>query len=189
MKKNGFMVVECIIASVVVLTVIIVLYTQVKAVTRAYVKSYNYDNITSLYALDNFRSFLLSDNNYDCLLSSYFSNKRTNSSNCGKHYVYISCNTFEGPSINYCDTLLNAMGITPHGSAPRQIIFTSSDLKELKACNLRDDYGTLKSTFVDYILSLNNNESKDKYMLIAEFDDDTLASINIYSASEVQDEG
>ena len=44
MKKNGFMVVECIIASVVVLTVIILLYTQVKSVSRTYTKSYNYDN-------------------------------------------------------------------------------------------------------------------------------------------------
>ena len=58
MKKNGFMVVECIIASVVVLTVIIILYTQVKSISRNYNKSYNYDNVTSLYALANFRKFL-----------------------------------------------------------------------------------------------------------------------------------
>ena len=74
MKKNGFMVVECIIASVVVLTVIILLYTQVKSVTRAYTKSYNYDNVTSLYALSNFRTFLLNDDNYDRLLTKYFEN-------------------------------------------------------------------------------------------------------------------
>ena len=189
MKKNGIMVVECIIASVVVLTVIILLYTQVKSVSRTYTKSYNYDNAGSLYALANFRTFLLSDDNYDRLLSAYNTNKRTNSSDCGKLYIYVSCNIFSGASINYCDTLLNAMGITTTNARPRQIIFTSTDISGFKTCNLKDDSGFLKSTFVDYILALNSTEVKNKYMLIAEFDDDTLASLNIYRASEVQNEG
>ncbi len=188
MKKNGFMVVECIIASVVVLTVIILLYTQVKAVSRTYAKSYNYDNVTSLYALSNFRTFLLDGDNYDKLLQSYFDNKKNNTSNCGKYYVYVSCSIFSGPSINYCDTLLNTMGITTNNARPRQIIFTSSNISELKSCDFKNDSGFLRSTFVDYILSLSSNEVKDKYMLIAEFDDDTLASLNIYRASEVQNE-
>lgn len=189
MKKNGFMVVECIIASVVVLTVIILLYTQVKSVTRAYTKSYNYDNVTSLYALSNFRTFLLNDDNYDRLLTEYFENKRNNSSNCGKNYVYVTCDTFGGTNINYCDTLLTSMGITTNNARPRQIIFTSTNLTGLKTCDLKSDSGNLKPSFVDYILSLGNEEIKDKYMLLAEFDDDTLASLNVYKASEVQDEG
>ncbi len=189
MKKNGFMVVECIIASVVVLTVIILLYTQVKAVSRSYNKSYNYDNVTSLYALSNFRTFLLNDDNYDKLLTAYFNNKSTNDSECGKYYVFVSCSTFSGPSINYCDTILDTIGITTTNARPRQIIFTSSNINDLKSCNLKDDSGHLRSTFVDYILSLNSTEEKDKYMLIAEFDDNTLASLNVYKASEVQNEG
>ena len=189
MKKNGFMVVECIIASVVVLTVIILLYTQVKAVSRAYNKSYNYDNITSLYALSNCSSFLWNYDNYDKLLTSYFANKNSNTSNCGKNYVFVACDIFSGANINYCDMLLTSMGITTNNARPRQIIFTSSDLKGLKTCDLKNDSGSLRSSFVDYILSLNIDEIKDKYMLMAEFDDDTLASLNIYRASEVQDEG
>ena len=189
MKKNGFMVVECIIASVVVLTVIILLYTQIKAVSRTYTKSYNYDNVSSLYALANFRTFLLSGDNYDRLLTAYNNNKRTNSSECGKQYIYVTCDTFSGASINYCDTLLNAMGITTSNARPRQIIFTSTNISGFKECGLKDDSGFLRSTFVDYILSLNSTEVKNKYMLIAEFDDNTLASLNIYRASEVQNEG
>jgi len=188
MKKNGFMVVECIIASVVVLTVIILLYTQIKAVSRSYTKSYNYDNITSLYALSNFRTFLLNNNNYDKILSKYLDNKKNNISNCSKNYIFVSCDYLDGTNINYCDTLLNAMGITTSNATPRQIIFTSSSLSELKTCNLKSDHGMLRSTFVDYILSLNPSESKNKYMLIAEFDDNTLASLDIYRASEVQNE-
>ena len=186
MKKNGFMVVECVIASVVVLTVIILLYTQVKAIARSYNKSYNYDNVTSMYALSNFRTFLLNGDNYDKLLSDYFENKRNNSSNCGKNYVFIKCDRFSGAASNYCDTLFSAMGINPSHGMPRQIIFTSSNLEEIKACDLRNDSGKLKSSFVDYILSLNSEEVKDKYLLIAEFDDETLASLYIYNASEVQ---
>lgn len=188
MKKNGFMIVECIIASVVVLTVIVLLYTQIKAVSRTYSKSYNYDNVTSLYALSNFRTFLFNDDNYDRLLTNYFSNKKNNSSNCGKQYIFVSCDIFRGTNINYCDTLLTAMGITTPNAIPRQIIFTSSNLTNLKSCNLRDDSGMLKSTLVDYILSLSSDELNDKYMLIAEFDDNTLASLNIYRANEVQNE-
>lgn len=71
MKKNGFMIVECIVASVVVLTSIILLYSQVKSIGRSYNKSFNYDNVTSMYALSNFRSFLMKDDNYDLLLNEY----------------------------------------------------------------------------------------------------------------------
>ena len=183
MKKNGFMVVECIIASVVVLTVIIILYTQVKSISRNYNKSYNYDNVTSLYALANFRKFLLNGNNYDKLLTNYNVNKINNTSNCGKNFV--SCNTFDGASVNYCDMILDTMGLTTSGNNPRQIIFTSSNLDTLKSCNLRNDFDKLSSTLVDYILSINVDETKDKYMLIAEFDDKTLASIQVYRSSEV----
>lgn len=184
MKKNGFMVVECVIASVVVLTVIIVLYTQIKSVVRTYNKSYNYDNVSSLYALSNFRSFLLTGDNYDKLVSKYQENKNTNSSVCGKNYVFVSCSIFN--ATNYCDTLLNVMGITTTNIRPQQIIFTSSDLDELKSCDLKHEAGMLKDSFVDYILSLNIDKEDNKYMLIAEFDDNTLASINLYRASEVQ---
>ena len=77
------------------------------------------------------------------------------------------------------------MGLTVKGSTPRQIIFTSSNLTNLKTCNLKNDYGKLNSTLVDYILSLNVDELTNKYMLIAEFDDKTLASIQVYRSSEV----
>ena len=186
MKKNGFMVVECIIASVVILTVIIVLYTQVKSVTRSYNKSYNYDNVTSLYALSNFREFLLNNGNYDLLLTEYFRNKSNNPKECEKNYIFVSCSLFEGKDINYCDTILDTIGITTANSRPRQIIFTSSDLYNLKTCDLKNNPGKLRSSFVEYILSQNIKEIKDRYMLFAEFDDSTLASLYIYKDSGVQ---
>ena len=186
MKKNGFMVVECIIASVVILTVIVILYTQVKSVTRSYSKSYSYDNVTSLYALSNFRTFLLNDNNFDKLVENYLQNKRDNTSECGKNYIFISCSLFEGKNINYCDTLLNTIGITTANSRPRQIIFTSSDLSPLKTCDLSNDSGYLRSSFVEYILAQNNSEIINRYMIFAEFDDNTLASLYIYKDSEVR---
>ena len=187
MKKNGFMVVECIIASVVVLTVIIVLYTQIKSITRSYTKSYNYDNVTSLYALSNLRTFLLNDGNYDKLLKNYSQNNKNNSSECGKNYIFVSCSFFEGKEINYCDTIMTTIGITTSSSRPRQVIFTSSNLEPLKTCDLANDSSYLRSSFVDYILAQNVSEIKDKYMLLAEFDDGTLASLYIYKDSGVQE--
>lgn len=185
MKKNGFMVVECIIASVVVLTVIIVLFVHVKSVSRAYEKSYSYDNVSSMYALSNFRKFLMEGNNYDRLLQNYKNNKSSNSSQCGKQYVFVSCSVFSGSSVNYCDLLLDTMGLKASGTKPRQIIFTNSNLDDLKSCGLKQDYGSLSSTLVDYILSMGVTEGKDKYMLIAEFNDKTLAAIQVYRSSEV----
>lgn len=184
MKKNGFMVVECIIASVVVLTAITVLYSQIKAVTRSYSKSFNYDNITSMYALSNFRTFLMKGDNYERLVTKLNDNFN-NYSDCNKYYIYVDCSLFKDEAINYCDKLLDTMGVTPSNNRPRQIIFTKSNLSINNSCNLKESNGTLTPTFVDYILSLKADDNDSRYMLIAKFDDDTMASLIVYRASEV----
>ena len=40
--------------------------------------------------------------------------------------------------------------------------------------------------FVDYIKTLKPDDNESRYMLIARFDDDTMASLIIYRSSEVQ---
>lgn len=192
MKKNGFMIVECIVASVVVLTSIILLYSQVKSIGRSYNKSFNYDNVTSMYALSNFRSFLMKDDNYDLLLNEYKKNleDETKKNSCAKYFVNIDCSWFVNSingvkstaAVTYCDNLVKAMGITPKGNKPLQFIFTSSKL-ELKDCV---DDTNLKSSFIDYIKTIKKETDESKYMLIASFNDNTTASILVYRASEVQ---
>ena len=160
MKKNGFMIVECIVASVVVLTSIILLYSQVKSIGRSYNKSFNYDNVTSMYALSNFRSFLMKDDNYDLLLNEYKKNleDETKKNSCAKYFVNIDCSWFVNSingvkstaAVTYCDNLVKAMGITPKGNKPLQFIFTSSKL-ELKDCV---DDTSLKSSFIDYTIHI-----------------------------------
>ena len=53
-------------------------------------------------------------------------------------------------------------------------------MTDLKTCNLKTESGMLRSTFIDYILSLNSDVTDNKYMIIAVFDDNTLASLDIY---------
>ena len=187
MKKNGFMVVECIIASVVVLTAITILYSQVKSVSRSYNTSFNYDNITSMYSLSNLRSFLMNGDNYDRLLTSFNNNYNAigNTNDCQKHYIHIDCSVFKNDAVNYCDILLDTMGITTTSARPRQIIFTTSNLA-IQKCDLENDKGQLRATFVDYIKTLKPDDNESRYMLIARFDDDTMASLIIYRSSEVQ---
>ena len=188
MKKNGVMVVECIIASVVVLTAITILYSQIKGVNRSYNKSFNYDNVTSMYALSNFRTFLMNGDNYDKLVTKLNENYNTitDSNDCNKYYIYVDCSYLSNEAINYCDRLLDAMGITTSNSRPRQIIFTKSNLNLNKSCDLKDSSGKLRSTFIDYILTLKADDNDKRYMLIANFDDNTMASLILYRASEVQ---
>jgi len=185
MKKNGFMVVECIIASVVVLTAITILYSQIKSVNRSYNTSFNYDNITSMYSLANFRTFLMNEDNYDRLLTSFNNNYKTSDDNCQKYYIHIDCSIFQNDAVNYCDILLDNMGITTTNARPRQIIFTESNLP-IQKCNLDQEKGQLRATFIDYIKTLKPDDNDSRYMLIARFDDDTMASLIIYRSSEVQ---
>lgn len=188
MKKNGFMVVECIIASVVVLTAITVLYAQVKSVGRSYDKSFNYDNVTSMYALSNFRTFLLTGSNYDNLVAELNENNNavSDTGDCSKYYIYAKCEFLPNEVHQYCDNLLNIMGITTNNARPLQIIFTKSDLSWKENCTFKDETNTLKKSFIDYISSLKSDNSDKRYMLIAAFDDNTMASIVLYRASEVQ---
>lgn len=188
MKKNGFMVVECIIASVVVLTAITILYSQVKSVSRSYNTSFNYDNITSMYSLANLRTFLMNDDNYDRLVNAFNQNYNaiTDTNDCQKYYVHIDCSIFKNEATNYCDILLDTMGITTTTARPRQIIFTKANLPIQNECDLENDKSQLRTTFVDYIKTLKPDDNDSRYMLIGRFDDDTMASIIVYRSSEVQ---
>lgn len=188
MKKNGFMVVECIIASVVVLTAITILYSQVKSVSRSYNTSFNYDNITSMYSLANLRTFLMNDDNYDRLVNAFNQNYNaiTDTNDCQKYYVHIDCSIFKSEATNYCDILLDTMGITTTTARPRQIIFTKANLPIQNECDLENNKSQLRTTFVDYIKTLKPDDNDSRYMLIGRFDDDTMASIIVYRSSEVQ---
>ncbi len=184
MKKNGFMVVECIIASVIVLTAITVLYTQIKGVTRTYNTSFNYDNITSMYSLANFRTFLMNDDNFDKLVTELNNNYSCDETDCSKCYIYVDCSKFTNGNINYCDALLTNMGITTSTAHKRQIIFVKENLSNLKTC-LNSDIRDLNISLADYIKTIKSETSDKRYMLIALFDDNTTASLVLYRASGV----
>ena len=64
MKKNnrGFMLVEILIVVTVIVTSMIFLFVQISNMNNSYDEVFKYDTITSIYAMENIKKFLVNDN-------------------------------------------------------------------------------------------------------------------------------
>ena len=63
MKKNnrGFMLVEILIVVTVIVTSMIFLFVQISNMNNSYDEVFKYDTITSIYAMENIKKFLVND--------------------------------------------------------------------------------------------------------------------------------
>lgn len=159
--KRGFVMAEMIVVSIVVLTALIVIYLQFITVNNGYYRSFNYNSVDDLYALNNVKEFILEDN-FENITNALY----------GKSYIDLtSCSTDYFIEYNYCKTLLDTLNIT-------SLIMAYEDVNNLK--NDLKEENTLTEgmyTFVKTIASNKNN----KYRLIAEFDDGRYATLKLGS--------
>lgn len=163
MKKSfnkGFVMAEMIVVSIVVVTALILIYTQFITINNAYYRSFNYNTVDDLYALNNVKEFLLNDN-FDKIISQMY----------GKNYIDLtSCSTDYFIEYNYCETLLNTLNIS-------SLIITFEDVTNLKE-ELKNNILTEgMNTFIKTINSNKNN----KYRIIAEFENNRYATLKLGS--------
>ena len=154
MKKNnkGFMLAETLLVTVFVSGVLIYLYVQFSKLNTAYDQSYLYNNVESLYALEDIKDYIESD----ALFTQYFV-KNIES----KYYIDISnCNLFTDKE--YCLSLFEIENID-------EIFVTTNVVPKEKINIYSDDF----STFINKI----NEEGEQPYRIIGSFDNSTFATI------------
>lgn len=157
MKKNnkGFMLVEALVMSMVVIGTLTFMYIQFQNISRSYEKSFNYNTITDLYITNEVKNYLINNN----LLDTY-KDKVTGSS-----AKYIMINDITDSSFTE---------LVKEGKI-KTIILTDESLSGLKGKKTN----TLSEKFNDFINYLKVDKEEGKYRLLIEFSDDTFASLKI----------
>lgn len=157
MKKNnqGFMLVEALIMSMIVIGTLTFMYIQFQNISKSYEKSFTYNTVTNLYITNEVKMYLI-DNN---LLDNYENEVDNNTSK------YIEINDISESNFN---ELKNKGKI-------KTILLTDEPLSYLKGRRTN----TLSEKFNDFISYVKVDKEDQKYRLLIEFTDDTYASLKI----------
>ena len=157
MKKNnkGFMLVEALVMSMVVIGTLTFMYIQFQNISRSYEKSFNYNTITDLYITNEVKNYLINNN----LLDTY------------KGKVTAS---FTKYTIIDDITDSSFVELKEKGQI-KTVILANESLSELKGKKTKD----LSEKFNDFINYLKVDKEGNGYRLLIEFNDDTYASLRI----------
>ncbi len=156
-NNKGFILAETIAVSVVIMTSLVIVYTQFMTISKSYSRTFTYNSVNNLYLINNIKEFIKYDN-LDTLIETLN----------GNNYVDItSCSTDYFDEYLYCRNLIENSNI-------KQIIFTKENLEELE--NNLDS--SLSEKMKQFIKSINYSET-NSYRLIVEFNDETYATLLI----------
>lgn len=155
MKKNGFVLIETLIATTLIATVFTVLYLEFGKINENYKNTYNNNSVEKLYAANNFKSFILG-NGYNDLtpLDSYID--------------LTTCAQVTNTS--QCTNLVNVLEV-------KKILFLKDDVNTLKTTMLNDN--SISDNLKKFIKNLNYVSVPNGYRLIIEFNDGKCASIRM----------
>lgn len=62
-REKGFMLVETLVVSTLVSTILVILYVQFNNIVKNFNKDFHYNSVSNLYATQNIKQFILSDDN------------------------------------------------------------------------------------------------------------------------------
>lgn len=183
-RQNGFMLVETLVVSTLVSTVLIALYVQFNNIVNNFNRDFHYNNVDNLYATQNIKNFILKDadgNFYKNLKSILEQNIAADD----KFFLKIvtDCTGNQGNYIYQTNACNEFLSLTNFYQI-KQIIFTR-EVPELR----QTDYELLESpNFVAFIKSIKANPDLifDKngnkiynYRVIVEFENNEYATLTI----------
>ena len=155
MKKinnRGFMLAETLIVTVFVAGVLIYLYIQFSNLNNSYEDSYVYNTVEGLYALDDVKTYIESDNQVLEYIDTNIEELK---------YVDITnCSLFT--DIDYCESLLESENI-------KTIFITTNKVPDESIIQYNEEF----TTFIKKI----NKEGNQSYRIVAEFNNYTYATL------------
>ena len=155
-RNRGFALVETLIVSTVVATILIYIFIQFNNLTAKYENSFRYNDVDDLYRLDNMTSFInsLPIDNKNLIIEEINSNSKVLI--VLEDGIYTNINYFD----NY-DSFLEDLNV-------RNMVITKADIDDLDTTNLSQNMKNM-------IKKIDSNGSN--YRLIVEFNNDSLATI------------
>lgn len=154
-KQKGFVLVETLVVSLLVLTVLIFLFLQLNTININYQKSFRYNTVEGLYATNNIKIYILK-NGYENL------KKAINEST--PYIDFTGCESTYLENTSQCSNLINALQI-------KKVLFTTDNIEKLKSSK-----NNFEQKFLDFISYINTKE-EDRYRLIVSFENDTYATL------------
>ena len=157
MKKNnrGFMLVEILIVVTVIVTSMIFLFVQISNMNNSYDEVFKYDTITSIYAMENIKKFLVNDNAIKKLEDGMVYVDYIDLSNCDTTYI---------TNLSYCTTLFEKLKV-------EKIYFTSQNVMNLYTKN----FGLEMNKYIKQI----SYDKTNGYRIIVEYKDNTFSSMKL----------
>lgn len=152
MKKNGFILVETLIATTLIAVVFTIIYIEFGTISENYKNTYNNNSVDKIYAVNNMKNFILS-NGYNDIMSS------------NTYLDVTSCSYFT--SETQCTNLINVLEI-------EKVLYVPNSYLSYKEEMLTDN--NISDNLKKYLKSLNN-EYND--LLIVEFKDKKCAMIGM----------
>ena len=157
-KSRGFALVETLIVSTIIATILIYVFVQFNALQSEYNESFKYNDVDDLYKLDSIKSYI---NSLDNTAKTNIITKITSDD------IIIMANEDDTyTNITYLDNqvdLLTNLGI-------KTLILTKADINNV-------DIGDLSKNIKDMIKKIDNKS--DNYRIIAEFNNGNAATITI----------
>lgn len=166
-RNKGFMLIETLVVSTFIITVLIYLYVQFTNLKKSYDISFRYDTISGLYGAKEIDKFINNNYGYTDLFEEIESEKDNyieviNKNKCD--YLYFSEN------INFCEKLVSNLNI-------KTVLLSSTDLTNLKE-KLKEKNPYSNDLYL-YIKSINPKQKGGSYIMIVEYNDNTFANIKL----------
>lgn len=166
-RNKGFMLIETLVVSTFIITVLIYLYIQFVNLKKSYDISFRYDTIPGLYSAKEIDKFINNNYGYADFLDEIDSNdnkyiKLINKNKCDFLYFF--------GNINYCEKLVSNLNI-------KTVLLASTDISKLKE-KLKTDNPYSNELYL-YVKNMNLSNVENSYILIVEYNDNTFAYVKI----------
>ncbi|MBP3766474.1 MAG: hypothetical protein J6G98_04775 [Bacilli bacterium] len=169
MKNKGFMLIETLIASTIILGALIFLFIQFSTIKRSYDNSFRYNTIPGLYSGKVLVDFI-SKNGYSSL--------DQNLSSSTKGYVLLNGKCTLGAwnltETKICEKITSKMDASHILYVGNNISNLQNDLK-----NNNYDQNVFNTGFKKFVLSINSIEINQRRRIIVEYKNNTYAVIAI----------
>lgn len=168
MKNNkGFLLAESLVVSTFVLTVLIFLFVQYQNLMTTYKNNTDYNNPEAIYNLGSASEYFSADNTRLVSLS----NNLGSNAYIKVYDKHSGCNPSLGLG-TFCDSLFAATGA-------KKVIYTSSDLTNIKNYIKKNSDSYLNQSLRDFIKRIDAEAIERKGRLIAQFENGYYATIAI----------
>lgn len=160
MQKNnrGFMLIETLLVTITISSILIYLYTQFSNINNSYNKTYKYNVVEDLYAVDDMRLYV-SSNYKQAILNQIASSGYSDIS---------ACSIDQLSNISFCNLLKENMSI-------KTIIITNANLSNFAIIVQNSEYS---ETIKDFTKKVSYKDESG-YRIIVEFNDSSIATLLI----------